>query len=67
MGFLKIYLVTEVIHKILSRKFHQRSKTIINLIDDAWISEAKSRFDAYARGEIKGFSIDEVMNRINSR
>ena len=36
-------------------------------IDKAWAKEARDRFDAYLRGEMKGYPLDEVMERLKKR
>ena len=36
-------------------------------IDKAWAKEARERFDAYLRGEIQAYPIDDVMGTLKKR
>jgi len=36
-------------------------------VEQIWVAEAQSRYQAYLRGELKSLSGDEVMSRVRSR
>ena len=55
-------LVELLLNSILEDDSSARKK-----IDRAWAKEAKDRFEAFLRGEIKAYPMDEVMNTLRKR
>jgi putative addiction module component (TIGR02574 family) len=55
-------LVELLLNSILEEDSSARKK-----VDAAWAKEAKDRFEAFLRGEIKAYPMDEVMNTLRNR
>ena len=58
----KADLVELLLNSILEDDRSERKK-----IDAAWAEEAKDRFEAYLRGEIKAYPMEEVMAKLRKR
>jgi hypothetical protein len=55
-------LVELLLNSILEDDRSARKK-----IDRAWATEAKDRFEAFLRGEVKAYPMDGVMNTLRKR
>ncbi len=56
----------EITEQALALEPLERSHLIDSLITKAWIDEAQSRLDAYERGELEAFSLEEVKRELDS-